>query len=199
MTKTMARILDNSIAAPGIRPIMHELLAFEHWHIAKETLTTLKEEQLYHSWLHGVRHTERVILLGAVCAMDQGFDERDTWYTAMACLYHDIGRENDGLDIYHSERSAQLLPQMRDFKEEDLRLLQAAIQAHSGKLNARQCVAKFAPKDTERCYRVLKALRDADRLDRVRLYDFDPQFLQFEASKQRAGFAKALYQAYLLE
>lgn len=42
----------------------------------------------------------------------------------------------------------------------------------------------------------MKALQDADRLDRVRLGDLDPGYLHFNTSRRRVKFADALYEAY---
>lgn len=195
MTCAMKRAFEQT-NDPLLREGIDQLLAWPCWYIPLKALNELREDLLYHSWIHGVGHVERVIVLGAVLAMDQGFDELDTWYTAQACTYHDIGRLDDSSDIEHSRRSAERLPDITQYDEEALRVVQAAIHAHSGRLNASGCVSLYAPKDEARCHRVLYALRDADRLDRVRLHDLDPSFLHYETSHDRCDFARALFEAY---
>ena len=195
MTDEMRNILEMD-RHPVIAPVLSRLNAWEHWHHAFCALLELPIEHLYDSWTHGVGHTERVILLGAVCAMDQGFDDREARYTALACTWHDVGRRDDGIDIHHSRRSADRLPKMADYPAEDLALLRAAIRAHSGPDGDEACLAIYAPRDEARCRRVMKALQDADRLDRVRLGDLDPGYLNFDTSRRRVKFADALYEAY---
>ena len=92
--------------------------------------------------------------------------------------------------------TAPRLPEMAEYPAEDLALLQAAIRAHSGPDGDEACIAIYAPRDEARCRRVMKALQDADRLDRVRLGDLNPRYLNFDISRKRVQFADALYEAY---
>ncbi|NLW20811.1 MAG: HD domain-containing protein [Clostridiales bacterium] len=196
MTHTMRSILMMR-SHPVIGPVLRQLDAWPHWPLARQALEDLPAHQLFDSATHGAGHTERVILLGAVCAMDQGFDARDTWYTAQACTYHDVGRRDDWEDSGHSRRSARLLPSLADVRGDDLALLQAAIHAHSGPDDEAACLRVYAPQDEARCRRVMRALQDADRLDRVRLGDLNPSYLNARSSIRRIPLARALFRAYL--
>ena len=90
--------LTGRIGAAGIG-LLSLLLAF----------STLKRNELYKSWLHGQGHIERVIMLGALIAMGEGFSMDDTRLALFCCSYHDIGRSNDRRDDDHGTVSAGMI------------------------------------------------------------------------------------------
>ena len=154
--------------------------------------STLKRGELYESWIHGQGHIERVMLLGALIAMGEGFSMEDTRLALFACSYHDIGRSNDRRDDDHGTVSAELILSRNlveiipGLSDRDLAILQAAIATHSmhdSALEANERKFGVAEEDHERCRRICWCLKDADNMDRVRLNDLDPKYLRHKSSK----------------
>ena len=154
--------------------------------------STLKREELYKSWIHGQGHIERVIMLGALIAMGEGFSWEDTRLALFACCYHDIGRSNDRRDDDHGTVSAEkivsrgLVDIINDASKADIAILQAAIATHSmhdSALEANMEKYGVPEHEQERCRRICWCLKDADNMDRVRLNDLDPKYLRHETGK----------------
>ncbi len=161
---------------------------------------------LYASRLHGPSHIERVLLLGALIAWQEGLDARDTALLLTACSYHDIGRISDGRDDGHGLRSAQLLEGPRfsalraSLPEQDFRILQAAVNAHSLPSKRMPEIGEahqVAAQQQARYLELAACLKDADNLDRVRLGDLDVSRLRHRSSRDLAFFAETLYHVYL--
>ena len=154
--------------------------------------SALKKDELYSSWLHGQGHIERVIMLGALIAMGEGFSMADTRLALFACSYHDIGRSNDRRDDFHGTVSAErivsrglvnIIPGVTDAQ---IALLQAAIATHSmhdSSLEENMDKYGVPEQERERCRRICWCLKDADNMDRIRLDDLDPKYLRLESSK----------------
>lgn len=159
----------------------------------------LRTEFLYRRGIHGPSHVERVMLLAAIIAMEQGFTGRETELLLIACSYHDIGRINDDKDDQHGKRSADQLPSIPglEISEGELRCLQAAIATHSRKdafIDFFICKYEVSDEDTDLCRLLCKALKDADNLDRVRLGDLDVGRLRFAESKALEETAEAIFE-----
>lgn len=158
----------------------------------------LRTEYLYRSGIHGWSHVERVMLLAAIIAMEQGFTERETKLLLIACSYHDIGRINDDKDDWHGKRSADKLPAIPglEISKEELRCLQAAIATHSRKdafIDSFMREYEVPDENAELCRLLCRALKDADNLDRVRLGDLDVKRLRFPESRALKKTAEAIY------
>ena len=174
---------DNKINALMESPYATELLL---------AFSALKKDELYSSWLHGQGHIERVIMLGALIAMGEGFSMADTRLALFACSYHDIGRSNDRRDDFHGTVSAErivsrglvnIIPGVTDAQ---IALLQAAIATHSmhdSSLEENMDKYGVPEQERERCRRICWCLKDADNMDRIRLDDLDPKYLRLESSK----------------
>ena len=156
------------------------------------SFATLKREELYKSFLHGQGHIERVIMLGALIAMGEGFSMEDTRLALFCCSYHDIGRSNDRRDDFHGTASADMIVSrglvdiITGISQDEIAILQAAIATHSmhdSSLEDNQRKYGVKPEDYERCRRICWCLKDADNMDRVRLNDLDPAYLRHESSK----------------
>ena len=168
--------------------------------------STLKREELYKSFLHGQGHIERVIMLGSIIAMGEGFDPEDTRLALFACSYHDIGRSNDRRDDDHGTVSAELIVKrsltdiIPGITQEDIAILQAAIATHSmhdSSLEDNQRKYGVRAEDYERCRRICWCLKDADNMDRVRLNDLDPKYLRLETSKGMVDTCWYLLNSYI--
>jgi hypothetical protein len=134
--------------------------------------------------LHGLGHTARVMAWACVLARGTEWFEPVLW--AAAC--HDLRREDDGGDPQHGFRAGAwvraFLPKLVADPLQDLELIASACDWHV-------CADREAGWD----HPVLWLLKDADGLDRARLYDLDPRFLRRSAARQRVRDAQKLFEA----
>lgn len=167
------------------------------WPVFEQKIKELKTECLYKSHIHGIAHIERVLLFGGLIAMENGCDEADTVLLLTACSYHDIGRIDDSKDDEHGSRSSSMLSDVIMLPPEDMRIVQAAIHAHSpNDEHMAQIIASYGVNDSDRAFYIAKMLKDADALDRVRVDDLNIEYLRFDASKKYKDFAQSLYDYY---
>lgn len=176
------------------QPLVEKLRRWPGYPGLVTALGTLKREVLFESSIHGPGHIERTMCHGAFCAMEEPLSPEDTRLLLLACSYHDIARENDAVDDLHGHRAALRIREVTGLTGEEEKLVQAAVDAHSRPdSQLEETVCAYAPADFSRGKRLAELLKDADGLDRVRIWDLDPAYLRREASRTRAGFAKKLY------
>ncbi|MCD7886297.1 MAG: HD domain-containing protein [Clostridiales bacterium] len=179
------------------QPLVDALHRWSGYPLFQKAAEELDDTVLFASPIHGPGHIYRTLCHGAFCAMEEPLTPEDTQLLLLACAYHDVGRENDTLDELHGWRAAQRLPAITGLTGEDLKLVQAAVDAHSRSDDAlTPTVEGYHLADTQRGLALAELLKDADGLDRVRIWDLDPAYLRREASRQRAAFAKELYLRY---
>jgi hypothetical protein len=134
--------------------------------------------------LHGLGHTARVMVWAAVLTRGTPLFEPVVW--AAAC--HDLRREDDGADPDHGFRAGEwvckVLPGKLRQPLPDLDLIAQACDWHV-------CPDRHSGWDHE----VLWYLKDADGLDRVRLWDLDPSYLRHPETRQWIKKAERLFQA----
>ena len=173
---------------------------FCHWSqypLFLQMLTQLNRAVLFDSPIHGLGHIERTMCHGAMCAQAEGFSEADTRLLLLACSYHDVGRRDDSLDNEHGYRSAQQIGQLTGCSGEDLAILQGAVDAHARPDHQLPAtVQRYHPADVQHAITIATLLKDADGLDRVRIWDLNVSYLRRTSSKLRADFAQELYRRY---
>ncbi len=179
------------------QPILDRLRAWRMWPELVRTFRELKREELFRSPVHGEGHIERVILLGALCAMKRDLPDEDVRLLLLACSYHDTGRLSDWLDVAHGRRSAYKLERITGLTGDDLAMVMAAVEAHSRRDSDMDGIlAGYAPRQPERCRELALLLKDADGLDRVRLSDLDVSYLRTPEAVELADFARWLFDAF---
>ena len=157
----------------------------------------LQVESLFVSEIHGLGHIERTLCHGAFGAMEEPLEERETRLLLLCCAYHDVGRQSDRLDFEHGRRSARQLESLTGVHGQELLAMQAAVDAHSRPdRELEEQLDAYAPRDRELARRLALLLKDADGLDRVRIFDLNPKFLRRPGSAARADFAQELYRRY---
>ncbi len=167
------------------------------WTLFEYYVKALKKDALYQSHIHGIGHIERVLLFGGLIAMHNQCNEADTALLLTACSYHDIGRVNDSLDDDHGKRSSEMLPSVIALPAEDMAIVQAAIYAHSvDDSRMEDIIRAFGIYDKQRALNIARMLKDADALDRVRVFDLNPNYLRFACSKNYVDFANTLFKIY---
>lgn len=146
----------------------------------------------YHSGIHGINHTYRVMYHVLQIAAATGF-EREGMAAFCAAYIHDLARVNDGYCDQHgawsSERKLHLytkLFQQLGLNDDDLEKVEIAITNHS------------IPKELEKenkGYVLTALLKDADALDRIRLgaQGLDIRFLRFVESKEMVSSAEDIF------
>jgi len=165
----------------------------------------LRVDLLYQSGLHGPGHIERVLLLGALIARNEGLSPADARLLLRCCAYHDLGRVDDWEDPEHGARSASMLASeafafaRQALSTAELPILYAAVAAHSRSGKHRCELGErygVSPADFTRYEEIAACLKDADNLDRVRLHDLDPSRLRHEESLALIPLAEELYRKY---
>lgn len=178
-------------------PLMDRLNAWVYWPLFLEKLKGLDHDALYDSHIHGLGHIERTMLHGAFCAMEEPLSERDTELLLECCSYHDVGRIDDSWDEEHGHRSAGQLAALTGRSGEELKMMQAAVDAHSRRdSHLMPTLERYGLAESERALTLALLLKDADGLDRVRIWDLDVRYLRRAASKRREYFAEYLYEHY---
>lgn len=146
---------------------------------------------LHASTLHGLAHVGRVMVHALRLVQATGFIEEAPRLWAAVYL-HDIARRHDGVARRHGAKAwARLaeLPNVRALferggvREEDLPAIQVAVTRHS----------HGEARSGEVHQRLTELLKDADGLDRVRLWDLDPRYLRMAEARTMVPFAERLY------
>ena len=164
------------------------------------------------STLHGVSHTQRVHIHAQRLTRELGWTDADTGLVLAAALWHDIGRTHDAFDPSHGAGSAARavgLGLTGALAPADAGVVLFAIVCHSLPDEVAEeevwrwhagGAAAGEPRLTEpeRALRILRLLKDADALDRVRLAPWegaDPAQLRHPETIALIPFAATLYAA----
>lgn len=149
--------------------------------------------------IHGVRHARRVGVHALELAAELGATPEEREALRLAALWHDIGRECDGGDYFHGARSAGKVLGLglhHGVERDVLDLALFAITYHPAP-DGRGELAAQEQAEPRAALRVLRILKDADALDRVR---FGPghlklHLLRFPESRCRIDRAFELVRA----
>lgn len=182
------------------RPEIAALMASQYGDALIEAYESLDVSLLYQSVTHGVGHIERTMFFGAMIAMNERLSADETRDVLLCCSYHDIGRTDDRYDLDHGRKSAEMIG-----KGESLRSLfsepeaaMAAIHAHSVPDDeAGDATVIYNVKKLDKSTLYTACLKDADNIDRVRIYDLDESFLRFPKTREMVPLAWWLLDAYL--
>ena len=145
--------------------------------------------------IHGVKHAWRVLfhtlMICELCALSAP----DRELLISAALYHDIGRENDGLCYVHGKRSVEKMAALNLAPTDptDFATMKFMVTYHC--IDDRQAKTDLAKVDAgarERAWRLFVVLKDADGLDRVRINDLNVKYLRNPESLRLAGLAREL-------
>jgi len=143
------------------------------------------------SRIHGVAHVGRVMIHALRLVQATGLVEEMPRLWAAVYL-HDLARRSDGVEHLHGAaayRRLATMPEVRErfvrggVKESDFPAIGEAVTRHSD--------GEATP--GERYERLIRLLKDADALDRVRIWDLDTRYLRYPQARTMADFATALY------
>jgi len=159
--------------------------------LADDELVPPPELFWHPSTLHGQAHVARVLVHAFRLIAAAGLVEETPRLWAAVYL-HDIARRHDGHCTRHGDDAWARLDSLPDVQAlfarggvpaDDHPAIQAAVAMHS----------QGEPKPDHPHGRLIKLLKDADGLDRVRLGDLDPDYLRHAEARHMARFAQRLY------
>lgn len=147
---------------------------------------------------HGEDHITRAIILGAYVAKGENYSEEETKLLLLCCSYHDIGRSNDKRDDEHGPKAGEMImagrvAAMNKLSDDKRKIAAAAISVHSqSDTTAPMYEEKYGIEDHELFMKMMRGLKDADNLDRVRIRDLDTSHLRSDTAKNGVAFAENL-------
>jgi HD superfamily phosphodiesterase len=140
--------------------------------------------------IHGISHETRVLVWVEHIAdwMNTHGMPVDAEVVRCAAVTHDVGRFDDGRDPEHGRRSAQWVRKHAATLPVSLTEAQRAAVAY--------CCEWHVPADARapKMTNELLCLKDADGLDRVRIFDLDAEQLRTEVARSLAGEAQRLFE-----
>lgn len=181
-------------------------------------LNDIDKEQLYDSPIHGLYHSEKVLLFSYLIGKHYNLNEQDMRIICDAAKYHDIGRVGDDENKFHGNNSSEKIDLVIKYGDEyEQALLKAIMSEHSRPDNeadrsfddffwsfedddpnySEEKIAHYK-KRYDFLYKVLK---DADALDRFRLIGtcaaLDEKKLRLDYSKDLISMAEEINDKYI--
>lgn len=162
--------------------------------------------------VHGQRHIKNVLLYSTLIGQSVVHDKHDLDLIMLSAKYHDIGRKNDAHEK-HAEASAKnAIEKLKNkYSPEDLAIISTIIEFHEtprNVTNVNELFVAMARKkgitddQISKVRQMAEVLKDADALDRTRFINkerLNPNFLQYDISKQLVKFASSLQETYALQ
>lgn len=162
--------------------------------------------------VHGQRHIKNVLLYATLIGQSVAQDKHDLELIMLSAKYHDIGRRTDAYEE-HAESSSQIaVEKLKDkCSSEDLSIISTIIQFHEiprNISNVNDVFIDIARKNgipdeqISKVRQMAEVLKDADALDRTRFINkarLNPEFLQYDISKQLIRFASSLQETYAIQ
>lgn len=149
--------------------------------------------EYYLQGIHGVSHIKRVLYLTLKIAEHEDITGEDLDILANGAVFHDIGRENDSRDNGHGIASYDKTLKLGLIGDNPY--LRFIIECHCiDDILAYELLNDevYQVEDKDKAIRLYKILKDADSLDRVRLGDFNEDYLRLDYSKGLANTASDL-------
>lgn len=181
-------------------------------------LNDIDKEQLYDSPIHGLYHSEKVLLFSYLIGKHYNLNEQDMRIICDAAKYHDIGRTGEAENKWHGNNSSEKIDLVIKYDDEyEQALLKAIMNEHSRPDNeadksfddyfwsfededhyySEEKIAEYK-KRYDFLYKVLK---DADALDRFRLIgtcaSLDEKYLRLDYSRDLISMAEDINDKYI--
>ena len=157
----------------------------------KEYVGKIKDEHYEEPYgIHGVRHIKRVLYLAEKISADYDLAEKEEKILALSVCYHDIGRWHNEVDPEHGRLSAVKMTELGLLDDEDLEDAEKELVC---RLITCHCLGDDSFKGTPSEELLFKMIKDADGLDRVRIFDLDPYDLRLPVSRKLTDFAWMLF------
>lgn len=181
-------------------------------------LNDIDKNQLYDSPIHGLYHSEKVLLFSYMIGKKCELDEKNMKIICDAAKYHDIGRVEDAENKWHGNVSSDKIDSVVKYNDEyEQALLKAIMCEHSrpdkeADDTFEQFFWSFEDDDPDyskekieeykKRYDLLyKILKDADALDRFRLIgtcaSLNKDFLRLDYSRELIPMAEEINDKYV--
>ena len=163
-----------------------------------------EQNYYYHSQVHGIDHTARVMFLVDLLANLDNLDSHTKMLLLTAARYHDVGRFDDKETKDHGMLGAikvEELELLDGLVKKDKDIVKFAIIQHSMSREENEKALRRIPRRKRQDYEtILSYLKDADALDRVRIANqnmqLDPDRLRHPTSKALVSLAKEYFRDY---
>lgn len=174
----------------------------------KQKIRNIKEQYLYKSLIHGLHHSEKVLMFSYIISTDYDLSDSDRQILFDAAVYHDIGRISDVEETFHGLNSARKIDEVVDSpiynEPQNLNILKAICDGHATDDKLIRITAdnyEVNENNLSRYYLLYNILKDADALDRTRfmktsLAVLNEKYLRLDFSKQLVEFANKTNQLY---
>jgi len=142
-----------------------------------------------------VRHARRVLFHTLILCEMCSIGDQDKELLVTAALFHDIGRENDGLCFKHGKRSADKMVALDlvPAEQETTEILKYIVTYHCISDSKAEADLHVIPRNSrDRTWRLYSVLKDADGLDRVRIGDLDMSYMRNPEAIQLESLAHEL-------
>lgn len=159
----------------------------------------INEKLIVDSDVHGVSHIVRASIYVLILSILENMSLEDFKLTLDSILYHDIGRVNDIDDEMHGYNATKKLGFLENnYNIEDFNTIKFVIESHSLDDNKDyEILKKYDIIKENRALRILKIIKDADALDRVREYPYlNIKYLRTDSSKKLVSFSCELLNSY---
>ena len=148
--------------------------------------------------LHGINHIIRVLFNAYAIITLENVNDEDKKIIIEAAKLHDIGRISDGEDEEHGlqgSMKARNILENKGFSAEEIDKICFIIEEHSLPKSKNNEDIEKLPEEIKQKYRYcLNLLKDADKLDRVRIGDLNPQRLSTESAKRLVQVAEDIFE-----
>ncbi len=187
-----------AVNLPTLEEILVEVDKVNIWKLFHEFAHKLKEEFFLHPrGIHGISHTKRVLFL---CILLESLGVNDVDHIrllAYCAICHDIGRINDNMDPKHgyfSYLKAKKLNLLDHLNLEEQEIIHFIVENHS--IDDQQALANlsiYEIESKEKTIYLYKIFKDADALDRIRIFDLNINRLRNPISSQLLLLARQLF------
>ena len=214
------------ILKPGVCPEIHETDMIPSTEEHVPTLLAPVTKDFFHYGLlalqlgyteeapfqaHGIKHILRVLLLTLIYCHHSGecLSEEDKQILIYFSLLHDIGRDSEGEDDTHGDKSVELIRRKNirikgiHLSKKGYRIAKLLIRHHCrgdeiglGRVTK---VPNLTAKDAERATKLYLIAKDMDGLDRVRFNGLDFRYLRTHYARRLPLVAGGLLEEPLLE
>lgn len=146
--------------------------------------------------IHGLNHARRVYILVNLIADKENMNEEYRNILIYCALYHDIGRTDNGYGYEHGIKGYIKVKEnnLINSNYKHLETVKFIIENHNeDDIKSIKSINSYNIKDKDETIYLYKAFKDADNLDRVRIFDLNIEYLRLESSIGLADHAYELY------
>lgn len=178
----------NSISVVQLEKIIYEN---KYYNKINDRLNLIGKQHYYNLKFHGINHAYNVALFVLLITYYTGIDDDDINLIIDAALLHDIGKVDDYEDFNHGFIGAKIAYNLKKndkyYDSDKLNLLKAIICGHCKDVFNNNIPNNYGIVDIVKYRKLLKVLKDADILDRTRLFNvaiIDFNEINYDISKK---------------